>query len=88
MVDAPAVSLLLDPRRPLGAPFRAAIDDRITAFLARQADRLGDLQPDIGPLLDLTSRLLAGGKRLRPAFCVWGYVAAAGPEPEESDSTG
>ena len=84
MVDAPAVSLLLDPRRPLGAPFRAAIDDRINAFLARQAARLGDLQPDIGPLLALTSRLLAGGKRLRPAFCAWGYVAAAGAEHDES----
>ncbi|HEY5783889.1 MAG TPA: polyprenyl synthetase family protein [Microlunatus sp.] len=84
MVDAPAVSLILDPRRPLGAPFRAAIDDRITGFLARQADRLGDLQPEIGPLLALTSRLLAGGKRLRPAFCVWGHVAAVGLEPEET----
>jgi geranylgeranyl diphosphate synthase type I len=84
VVDAPAVSLLLDPRRPLGAPFRAAIDDRINAFLTRQAGRLGDLQPDIGPLLGLTSRLLAGGKRLRPAFCAWGYVAAVGPEHDAS----
>ena len=84
MVDAPAVSLLLDPRRPLGAPFRAAIDARISDFLLRQTSALGDLQPDIGPLLALTSRLLAGGKRLRPAFCAWGYVAAAGPEDDEA----
>jgi geranylgeranyl diphosphate synthase type I len=84
VVDAPAVSLLLDPRRPLGSPFRSAIDDRINGFLERQAGRLGDLQPDIGPLLTLTSQLLAGGKRLRPAFCVWGYVAAAGSTEEES----
>lgn len=83
MVDAPTVSLLLDPRRPLGAPFRAAIDERIAGFLAQQDGRLGDLQPEVGPLLALTSRLLAGGKRLRPAFCVWGYVAAAGLESEE-----
>ena len=59
-------------RRPLGAPFRSAIDDRINRFLDRQAGRLGDLQPDIGPLLALTGRLLAGGKRLRPAFCAGG----------------
>jgi geranylgeranyl diphosphate synthase type I len=76
--------MLLDPRRPLGAPFRSAIDDRITDFLDRQADRLGDLQPDIDPLLALTGRLLAGGKRLRPAFCTWGYVAAAGLADDES----
>ncbi len=84
MVDAPVVSMLLDPRRPLGAPFRSAIDDRITDFLDRQAGRLGDLQPDIDPLLALTGRLLAGGKRLRPAFCTWGYVAAAGLADDES----
>jgi geranylgeranyl diphosphate synthase type I len=85
VVDASAVSLLLDPRRPLGAPFRSAIDDRINRFLERQVDRLGDLQPDIGPLLALTSRLLSGGKRLRPAFCLWGHVAAAGPEDDGLD---
>ena len=27
--------------------------------------------------------MLAGGKRLRPAFCVWGYVAAAGRPTED-----
>ncbi|HEY5981404.1 MAG TPA: polyprenyl synthetase family protein [Microlunatus sp.] len=84
MVDAPAVSLLLDPHRPLGAPFRTAIGDRINGFLEQQAGQLGDLQPDAGPLLALTSRLLAGGKRLRPAFCVWGYVAAAGLEEDDA----
>ncbi len=88
MVDAPAVSLILDPRRPLGAPFRAAIDDRINDFLVQQSGQLGDLQPEIGPLLDLTSRLLAGGKRLRPAFCAWGYAAAAGSEHDESGLDG
>ena len=79
----PLSRCILDPRRPLGAPFRAAIDDRINDFLDAAAGRLGDLQPEIGPLLALTSRLLAGGKRLRPAFCAWGYVAAAGSEHDE-----
>ena len=29
-------------------------------------------------------RRLGGGKRLRPAFCVWGYVAAGG-RPDEME---
>ena len=78
MVDAPAVPLLLDPSAPLGAPFRTRIGERITAFLTRQAGELTDLQPEIEPLLAVTEQLLSGGKRMRPAFCLWGYVAAAG----------
>ena len=77
MVDVPA-PLLLDPSRPLDAPFRIRIGERINAFLDRQASDLTDLQPEIEPLLDVTRRLLSGGKRMRAAFCVWGYVAAAG----------
>lgn len=80
MVDAPAPPLLLDPRQPLGGPFRAAVEDRIAQFLERQGAELVGFRPEIAPLLDLTGRLLAGGKRLRPAFCVWGYVAAVGPD--------
>ena len=78
MVDVSALPLLLDPRQPLGEPFREAVEDKITGFLDRQAGPLIGLQPEITPLLELTSRLLAGGKRIRAAFCAWGYVAAAG----------
>lgn len=81
MIDAPATAPLLDPDAPLDARFRAAIEERITGFLDRQAGELTALQPEVAPLLRLTSQLLAGGKRLRPAFCVWGYVAAAGLRP-------
>ena len=39
---------------------------------------------ELGPVADLAGRLLSGGKRLRPAFCAAGYLAAAGqPKPEE-----
>jgi geranylgeranyl diphosphate synthase type I len=85
VVDAPAVPTLLDPRHPLGELLRAAVDDRVTDFLGRQAGRLENLGPEVQPLLALTSRLLAGGKRLRPAFCIWGYVAAAGRDDQDLD---
>ena len=82
MVDALVVPQLLDPRDPLGRPFRSAIQDRITSFLDGQQSRLSELQPEIGPIVDLAVRLLAGGKRLRPAFCAWGYVAATGTDTD------
>ena len=89
MVEAPDIPLLLDPSHPLGEPFRSAIQDRITTFLEEQESRLSELQPEVGTLVDLAARLLAGGKRLRPAFCAWGYVAAAGlgPGRDQTDAT-
>ena len=51
-----------------------ALDD----FLARQRTRLGDISADMLPWLDAIAGLLAGGKRLRPAFCYWGWRAAGG----------
>ncbi len=86
MVDVLAAPPVPDPDDPLGAPFRAAIEERLADFVRRQAAELTTLQPEIEPLLTLTSRLLAGGKRLRPAFCVWGYVAAADPDVVDPNS--
>jgi geranylgeranyl diphosphate synthase, type I len=74
---------LLDLASPATAAFRAAIDERISAFLDGHTKELLEMSPDLGPIAELTGRLLGGGKRLRPAFCVAGYLAAAGPpEPE------
>ena len=47
--------------------------------LSERADRIGAL-----PLLEAAQACIAGGKRLRPAFCYWGYVTAAG-RPADPD---
>ena len=49
-------------------------------FLARQRTGLGDIGPDMLPWLDAITGLLAGGKRLRAAFCYWGWRAAGGQD--------
>jgi geranylgeranyl diphosphate synthase type I len=49
-------------------------------FLARQRAVLGDIGADMLPWLDAITGLLAGGKRLRPAFCYWGWRAAGGED--------
>ena len=60
---------------------RSRIDAALTAFLD---ERLHDVQQDDPaalPLVEEIRRLLeAGGKRLRPAFCYWGYRAAGGSD--------
>jgi len=49
-------------------------------FLGRQRAALGGIGADLLPWLDAISGLLAGGKRLRPAFCYWGWRAAGGAD--------
>lgn len=41
--------------------------------------RWSEIDPDLAlPFHEIRRLVLAGGKRLRPAFCAWGYVGAGG----------
>lgn len=55
------------------------VEERLRSLLRTEQDRWTaldvDLQPPFAALHDV---VLAGGKRLRPAFCYWGFVAAGG----------
>ena len=73
---------VLDPDKPLSEAFRQAISEQLSTFLAQQSTVLGPMGTELEPVQVMAGELLAGGKRARPGFCVWGYVAAAGlPEP-------
>lgn len=51
------------------------IDDELARFLTEKRDML----VEAGPMIDEIERLVrAGGKRLRPLFCYWGFRAAGG----------
>ena len=51
------------------------------AFLAERRVEMASLDPAAVELIDELGRLIsAGGKRLRPAFCVWGHVACGGSD--------
>jgi geranylgeranyl diphosphate synthase, type I len=56
----------------LGPRVQAVLD----AFVARQAVRLGAVSAQLAPMVEAASALLSGGKRLRPAFCYWGWRGA------------
>jgi geranylgeranyl diphosphate synthase type I len=53
----------------------------LAGFLGRQRAVLAGIDGDLAPVLDACDALLAGGKRLRPAFCYWGWRAAGGAGP-------
>ncbi|CAN5271426.1 polyprenyl synthetase family protein [soil metagenome] len=55
------------------------VERRLTEVLDHERDRWCDLDPDLVEPVDALRRLvLNGGKRLRPAFCYWGFVGAGG----------
>ncbi|MEZ5217438.1 MAG: polyprenyl synthetase family protein [Ilumatobacteraceae bacterium] len=55
------------------------VETRLDRLLSEETARWGSLDPVLqAPLLALRSLVDAGGKRLRPAFCHWGFVAAGG----------
>jgi geranylgeranyl diphosphate synthase, type I len=75
---------VLDPQAPLSQAFRDAVSAEISAFLREQSAVLDSMGPELVPVHLMASQMLCGGKRMRPAFCVWGYVAASGiPTDEE-----
>jgi geranylgeranyl diphosphate synthase, type I len=75
---------VLDPQAPLSQAFRDAVSAEISAFLSEQSSVLDSVGPELVPVHLMANQMLCGGKRIRPAFCVWGYVAAAGiPTDEE-----
>lgn len=62
---------------------RREVSAALAAFLGQQRQVLAEIGPDMLPCLDAMEGLLAGGKRLRPAFCYWGWRAAGGPDRPE-----
>jgi geranylgeranyl diphosphate synthase type I len=55
------------------------VEERLDAMLSIEAARWRALSGDLAaPLESLRRLVMAGGKRLRPAFCYWGFVGAGG----------
>lgn len=55
------------------------VEARLRSVLTDERERWSALDPSLAdPIAALERLVLAGGKRLRPAFCHWGYVAAGG----------
>ncbi|GAB3419274.1 polyprenyl synthetase family protein [Flindersiella endophytica] len=61
---------------------RHRVDEALEAFLARRSTELADIDAELAPQLKVVADLTAGGKRLRPLFCYWGWRGAGGAPDE------
>ncbi|WP_428964076.1 polyprenyl synthetase family protein [Micromonospora fluostatini] len=61
---------------------RARVDAELAAFLDRQGPEWPDGAPR-GVFTALHRFVLAGGKRIRPLFCYWGWRGAGGEDGDE-----
>ena len=73
---------------PLAPPslsrIATGVDERLVQLLSQERTRWGTFDEDlVEPLEEISRLVLAGGKRLRPAFCHWGFVAAGGAELDQ-----
>ena len=77
------------PTRSPGVPpslteVGARVEARVLAVLDQEIARWGDVDRDLVPPLEsLRDLVLAGGKRLRPAFCHWAYVGSGGAPSDD-----
>jgi geranylgeranyl diphosphate synthase, type I len=62
---------------------RLKVGTALELFLGQQQAVLRGISNDMVPWFDAVDGLLAGGKKLRPAFCYWGWRAAGGSECPE-----
>ncbi|MEY9874984.1 geranylgeranyl diphosphate synthase type I [Streptacidiphilus sp. MAP12-33] len=62
---------------------RTRIDEALNAFLSGQEQTLQAISPQLAPVCGtVRDFLLDGGKRLRAAFCYWGWRGAGGAADE------
>lgn len=61
---------------------RERVEQALREFLDRQRHRLVEIDERLLPVLDSVAELVASGKRLRAAFCYWGWRGAGGANCE------
>ena len=65
------------------AHIAARVDTRLRAIIDIEDARWSALDPTLAdPFIAIRGLVLGGGKRLRPAFCHWGFVGVGG-DPED-----
>jgi geranylgeranyl diphosphate synthase type I len=62
--------------------FTARVDHTLAGFVQLQRGVLADMGPDVDELADAALAFVEGGKRLRPQFCLAGWLVAGG-DPDD-----
>lgn len=64
------------------AAFKVRVDEVLGRFVAEEADRFAAIDPLLSPVAEQLERSVAEGKRLRAAFCYWGWRAVGQPDSD------
>ncbi|MDH6573062.1 geranylgeranyl diphosphate synthase type I [Streptomyces sp. SAI-117] len=64
------------------AAFKSRVDAMLRDFVAREADHLTGIDTALAPVAEQLEAAVAEGKRLRAAFCYWGWRAAGQPDSD------
>ncbi|MFJ5645214.1 polyprenyl synthetase family protein [Streptomyces sp. NPDC093223] len=62
--------------------FKDRVDEVLHRFVAQEADLFAAIDPLLGPVAGVLEAAVADGKRLRAAFCYWGWRAAGQPDSD------
>ncbi len=81
----PSLPRVSSPAAPPSlAAIAARVEQRLREFLAPEHARWAAFDADLAePMAEIGRLVLVGGKRLRPAFCHWGFAAAGGDPADE-----
>ena len=66
---------------------RAEVEAALERFLAARRRELAGIDASLLPCIDAITEFVAGGKRLRAAFCYWGWRAAGGADGSVPDGS-
>ncbi|WP_331727935.1 polyprenyl synthetase family protein [Streptomyces sp. NBC_00158] len=61
---------------------KVRVDGALHGFVAEETALLVAIDPELGPVAEQLSAVVADGKRLRAAFAYWGWRAAGQPDSE------
>ncbi|MFI6048995.1 polyprenyl synthetase family protein [Streptomyces violascens] len=64
------------------AAFKVRVDEVLHRFVAQEAEQLSAIDPQLGPVAAQLEAAVADGKRLRAAFCYWGWRAVGQPDSD------
>lgn len=62
--------------------FKARVDEALEQFVGSECDLLLDIDPRLWPVANQIKVASGHGKRLRAAFCYWGWRAAGQPDSD------
>ncbi|MFI2620098.1 polyprenyl synthetase family protein [Streptomyces sp. NPDC018584] len=64
------------------AAFKTRVDRLLHGFVAQEADQFSAIDPLLGPVAEQLEAAVSDGKRLRAAFCYWGWRAVGQPDSD------